>query len=213
MTVKPDRPTADLAGKLFDIATDLQFGFLGSLEARKGRWLLGLDVFGVSLGSQVDFRLTDGTLVEADLWALIGRLRGGYRVLERDVRVFGRCPGVFGLDLYAGARGYAVGTEVRLPDRTVEGDKVWVDPLVGVDARLDLSRRFTLRLTGDVGGFGVGSDFAWWAEAALEWRFARRWWLSVGWAVLDVDYGDAKNDYFAWEVGLSGPVVAIGYRF
>lgn len=35
---------------------------------------------------------------------------------------------------------------------------------------LDLTDRWSLRLAGDVGGFGVGSDFTWAAQGLLDYR-------------------------------------------
>jgi hypothetical protein len=43
----------------------------------------------------------------------------------------------------------------------------WVDPIIGLRGRFNLTRAFYLTGESDVGGFGIGSDIACQAQAAL----------------------------------------------
>jgi len=50
---------------------------------------------------------------------------------------------------------------------TVDGSESWVDPLIGSRIGLGLTDRWTIGGEANVGGFGVGSDFTWNAQAAV----------------------------------------------
>jgi hypothetical protein len=52
-----------------------------------------------------------------------------------------------------------------------ESDVGWVDPIIGVMTAWDLYPRWNLMLSGDVGGFGVGTDLAWSATLLAGYRF------------------------------------------
>jgi hypothetical protein len=54
---------------------------------------------------------------------------------------------------------------------STSGDKGWVDPYVGARAIFDLTQRWALSLDGSIGGFGIGSDFAWDAASLIGYRF------------------------------------------
>ena len=60
-----------------------------------------------------------------------------------------------------------------------------------------------------VGGFGVGSDFAWSLNAEFEYRFNPTWSAFVGYRVFDYDYED---DGFKFDMMLHGPLIGIGWR-
>ena len=59
----------------------------------------------------------------------------------------------------------------------------WFDPLIGLRGRFNLSKAFYLTAETDIGGFGIGSDIAVQAYAALGCQITRyhlfRGWLSV----------------------------------
>src|SRR5271170_7245072 len=49
----------------------------------------------------------------------------------------------------------------------------WTDPVIGLRGRLNLSNAFYLTAESDIGGFGIGSDIAVQAYAALGYQFTR----------------------------------------
>lgn len=202
----------DEVGDLFKADADLKFGFFGSIQAHKGKWTIAVDGFGASLGTGIDFRLTDDRLVDASFWTLIVRGAVKYEWFRRPVRMPWRGAGCVRASAVAGARYYGAGFEATLPEGIrLKDSEEWVDPIVGLDVALDLSRKFRLRAEGDIGGFGVGSDFAWWLILGLDWRFARHWTLMLAYAYLDIDYGSASD--FAWNLHLQGPSLGIQFSF
>jgi hypothetical protein len=98
------------------------------------------------------------------------------------------------------------------------GSVSWADPLVGGRIRYELAPGHQLSLRGDVGGFGVGSDFSWQAIAAYGWDFARCNGITfsgvLGYRALYVDYeqGEGRRRY-EFDMLQHGPVVGISMRF
>ncbi|GIL01077.1 MAG: hypothetical protein BroJett030_09760 [Alphaproteobacteria bacterium] len=65
-------------------------------------------------------------------------------------------------------------------------------------------------LYGDYGGFGVGADSTWQLLATLNYNLTDRKTLSLGYKTLAVDYSNAGH---VFDTTLSGPVVALTFRF
>jgi len=92
---------------------------------------------------------------------------------------------------------------------TIEPGDSWFDPLVGVSYRRALSQRWTLGLTAEAGGFGVGSDRTYQAmaeagfdiNALLRLRFGYRW--------LEVDYDDG----FVFDAVSDGALVGLTFSW
>ena len=67
------------------------------------------------------------------------------------------------LEALAGVRITDLRTEINgrhgLPK--FDDDKTWVDPVIGLQGRLELTERWEAFAEGDIGGFGVGSDITW----------------------------------------------------
>ncbi|MGD8962308.1 MAG: hypothetical protein PVH43_07320, partial [Desulfobacterales bacterium] len=83
----------------------------------------------------------------------------------------------------------------------------------------DLSEHWTLSLLGNVGGFGVGSDFTWETLGGIGYRFrlfskennAR---AVGGYRAVYQDYTDGSgNDKFEWDVTLHGPILGLVIEF
>jgi hypothetical protein len=94
----------------------------------------------------------------------------------------------------------------------------WVDPLIG----LRLRRRFTdhqdVLLRGDIGGFGLGSQFSWQLLAAYTYRWKVSDSLSVagvlGYRALSTDYSSGSGFGAAgMNLLFHGPLIGFGVRF
>jgi hypothetical protein len=97
--------------------------------------------------------------------------------------------------------------------RQVDESQTWVDPIIGLNAILRLSERWRVRAEADIGGFGVGSDLAWNAQAFLGYRtsvFGVPTTLAVGYRALHQNYD--HND-FKWDVTMHGPALGAVLRF
>ena len=101
-----------------------------------------------------------------------------------------------------GLRWVDIDYDVRLG--TVNGDfsADWIDPWIGARAVLPLNDTFALRLRGDVGGFGVGTDFTWQAIVVLAAALGSDVTIDVGYRGIGLDYdGWVEPDYAdeSWE--------------
>jgi hypothetical protein len=86
----------------------------------------------------------------------------------------------------------------------------WVDPIIGLRGRLNLMKAFYLTGETDVGGFTVGSDIAWQAQAALGCQITRNIHSEIGYRFLYDDY-HATN--FLYRVIMHGAQITLGLNF
>lgn len=186
------------------IFENLDFAVLGDYRGAGRTWGVQADVVYMALGQ-------DGTGSRGAASAHVGAKEllveavAVYRLSER-------------FELLAGARYAGLKTDVRWygpqATRTETVKEEWLDPVVGAQAFLPLSKTLELQLRGDVGGFGVGCDFTWQALARLNWQASRDVRIGVGYRALDQDYESGSGgDAFRWDVLQQGPIVAAGLRF
>ena len=179
-----------------DIFSNLQFGAMGLVVARKGDWGFGADLIWMALGTTVP-----DTNVDFNQGAFAFY---GLRQLDPAADV------TFGLRVNT-LQGRL---EFKRLGVKVSQDRTWVDPIAGLTLRTPPKRRFQLRLYGEIGGFGAGSDFTWQVFPSLGINFSDRFSLEVGYRWLDLDYSTGEgNDPFAYDVLTQGPVVGLGIRF
>jgi len=125
---------------------------------------------------------------------------------------------LFRLEVYGGGRYTHLGIELDpSPGRKTEGDRDWVDPILGLRIGIDAFEHLQLVVDGDVGGFGVGSDFAWSACTLIGYRFdmfGADASAVVGYRALGQDYdqGSGRNA-FRWDVTMHGPITGLVMKF
>ncbi len=88
----------------------------------------------------------------------------------------------------------------------------WFDPLIGLRARLNLSKAFYLTAETDVGGFGIGSDIAWQGYAGVGCQLTRRIYSEVGYRALYDDFRDESSS-FLYQLWLHGAQITVGLKF
>jgi len=98
------------------------------------------------------------------------------------------------------------------------GRVVWIDPFVGFRVRHKIAEGHELSFRGDIGGFGLGSDFSWQALATYNVElysddsFALDGYL--GYRALSVDYSKGRgNGRYEYDVVQHGPVLGLTVRF
>ncbi len=209
---------ADVDVSFSDIWDELNFAFMMEYEARKGRWGLWGNTIYADLGNSNGN--VGGLEIEPTVNALWQGAGGFYRLGTWDLAdESGKNTPSVTVDTYFGAR-YTY-LDLRLDIKgsdNVDGDKQWVEPLVGVRTRWDLSERWTINLTGDIGGVAFGSDFAWDALGLMGYRFdlfgEKDAQAFGGYRALSQDYTDGSgDDKFEWDVTLYGPVLGLVVTF
>jgi len=208
-------PNADFEVPFSDLVDNLQMGFMGSFQARKGKWSLFTDALYLDVASDKT-HVSDGiipvtTTTSLDMSGWVIHLAGGYNLLIKEGSR---------LDLIAGARYMDLGSDIALNIEVLDnnGTSTFVIPLstaldaiVGVKGQLALSKRWSLPYYLDI---GTGdSDFTWQAMTGISFEAANWVDLSLVYRHLEWDLGDDGSDGFIKNVNFSGPAFGAVFHF
>jgi opacity protein-like surface antigen len=117
----------------------------------------------------------------------------------------------YNIDLLAGFRYVDVNLDIRLdPGPDTRGNKDWVDPIVGLRATFHPLDKWTIRVRGDIGGFGLASDLATNAAITVGYSVTKHTTIKFGYRFMKIDFSD---DLFVHDVSLNGVGLGIGYNF
>jgi hypothetical protein len=215
VTVKGQKSDVNLSFK--DIFEELNYAAMLEGEARKGRVGVIANILYANLG---DDENVGGVSIDPDINLIWGAFAGFYRLgpWNLDSEAGDDGPRLI-VDPYAGVRYTYLDVDIDIgggPD--LSGDEEWVDPIVGLRTLWQLTPRWGVTAAGDIGGFGVGSDFAWMATGLVTYRFglfgddnAK---FGAGYRALYQDYSDGSGaDKFEWDVMLHGPVFTVAIEF
>lgn len=86
----------------------------------------------------------------------------------------------------------------------------WWDPFVGLRGRCYLSKAVYLTGRADIGGFGVGSEFAWQVNAGVGFQVTRNLYSEMTYRLYDVNY---RQDGLIFDVLTHGVEVSAGINF
>lgn len=219
---------ADVDVSFSDILKNLNGAVMLDLELRKGRFGLMSDTIFANLEDD-ESTAQDRLQVKATANMLIQGLAATYRVGKWQLADFGEAgPLAVTVDPYAGVRYTYLDTELEgkldLPDlgvdanRTAEGDKQWVDPIVGLRTVWNLGERWSVLLAGDVGGTSTNTDYSAQAFGLVGYRFGlfgdNNANLLGGYRVLHQKYEDGDGrSAFKWDMTIHGPVVGLTISF
>ncbi len=123
--------------------------------------------------------------------------------------------GVF-FDVTAGARVWHLDYSMNQigGGSLIDIGETWIDPVLGARMTLDLPHGLGLELRGDVGGFGVGSDFAWNVEVAFRAQLAENIGAEIGFRHLQTSYESGSGlDEIDWSIATAGLYGSIVIRF
>ena len=105
------------------------------------------------------------------------------------------------------------GVFLRGAATTVDAERQWVDPLVGVRLRADVTQHISMYLMGDIGGWGGGGDdhsseLTWQGTLGGQWNFGEHWAATASYRALGVNRGTALKNMITY-----GPQFGIAFRF
>lgn len=193
---------ADVDASFSDILENLEMGAMFAYRAESERHALTLDTIYMGLGAQED---VGPFSAEIDVDELVVELDWCWRVDPST-------------DVFVGARYWGISTDLVLsgpgPGVRVSADEEWIDPLIGARHTLPLAEDWSLTLRGDIGGFGVGSDFSWQAVARVNWQITESSLLAFGYRTVAVDYEDGSGtSEFRYDVTTSGFLAGFAFTF
>lgn len=196
--------TAETNIEFGDIYDSLQGVFTVRLNALyREKFGLVFDYNYLDLGNE---KQTDIVNIETSFKAQILNLAGTYRFLD----------GMHTLEGVAGIRYNDLDLEVEFlgTGRGLEEKKSWVDPIVGARYTYQMNDRWALRFYGDIGGFGVASNFTWQGLGLIDFQPWKHVAILVGYRAIDTDYesGSGPNK-FTYDVIVHGPVFGLDIRF
>jgi hypothetical protein len=195
---------ADVNMSFGDIVSNLDMGFMGLYRATNDRLSITADAIYMSLGAT---EKGPHSVVKADVGMdqVALEVDVGYEVIER-------------LTLYGGLRYNDLESTLKLTDplavRRASLSENWIDPVVGAYYRIPLDDQWSVALRGDVGGFGVGSEFAWQGLATLRWQATPTFGVIAAYRYIAMDYENGKGaDYFKYDMAIAGPALGMVFTF
>jgi hypothetical protein len=222
------RVEADVDASFSDIFDNLNFSVMLELELRKGRFGLLSDTIYAKLEDDAATG-EDRLRIKATANMLIQGVAGTYRLGTWQLANFAQAgPLSVTVDPYAGIRYTYLDTELTgrldLPDlgvearRTVNADKHWVDPIIGLRTTWALGERFSLILAGDAGGTSANSQYSAQGVGLIGYRFGLFGQdnanLVVGYRALHQKYEDGDGrSRFDWDVTMHGPIAGLTITF
>lgn len=228
-TVKGREIDVDATPK--EMVSKVKGALMLGIDVRQGRLGGFINTFYARIGDEGSAQvLFDDITIDTDIKMLLMGAAVYYRLGPYGL---GKAPSKWGtpavkVDPYIGGRytdldvKFNITTVNRLTGNTnissFEDGKGWVDPIIGVRTTWDLFRHWNVIVSGDVGGFGVGSDFTWSATVLGGYRFNFSKHISgnvlFGYRALYQDYSEGSgNDRFEYKATMHGPVVGLAIGF
>ena len=204
--------TVPVEASISDVFDALEFGAMAAWRVQNDTWSFTLDATYMGLGgsSRGPGGLVKGD-VDVDQFTLMGTL--GRRWTEH-------------LEFLASLAYFDLSADLRLETtapvsgivtvREASQDASWVDPLIGLQYNVPFADRWRFNLRGDIGGFGVGSDFSYQALVNVGWQATDAVHLILGYRVIGFDYEDGNRgsrNYQRFDLTEQGPLAGIAFSF
>ena len=94
-----------------------------------------------------------------------------------------------------------------------EDSKTWVDPFVGIRLMVP-AEKWVAVVRLDVGGFGLGSSYAFQIYPTVGYRVADWFTLGGGYRYLRMDYKDGEGrERFEYDMAIHGPFIGAAFHF
>lgn len=192
-----------------DIFSNLDFGAMFYLEARNDQWAIGSDFVYMKLSQDVE-RTKLINSGELEVSQLIWEISGLYRLLPfLETGIGMRFNNIkMAADIQRNAIG---GGSAELLN--AENSEFWVDPILIARFSETLNNTWQFQVRGDLGGFGIGSDFTWQIQGSVGYRFSELFQTTIGYRIIGMDYEKGSGaDRFKYDVNTSGPLIKLGFN-
>lgn len=200
-------PVVNVDQSSSDFFSNLKFAGMLAVEASKDDWVILGDVLYASLGTQVQKEpfVTSGELSTQQLSIGVGLLRKLTPWLE--------------VGLMANVNNIEAGFDVNLINpqngqplhlqRSIS--KTWFDPMLVARAKNLPNQKFLYSVSGEIGGFNVGSKLAWQLQGLMGYQISDLFYVLGGYHINDINYeGKSGNTYLHYDMNTQGPVIKLG---
>lgn len=202
--MRENLPALEVDADTENIFSHLKMGAMLYLEAKNENWAITSDFVYMKLGEDV----TPTTLVqggELEVKETIWELDGYRRILPM-------------LEAGLGLRLVSISADANFSfvfqDRSADITETWVDPIIVVRSHNVIKENYLLNFKGDIGGFGIGSDFTWQIQVDAGYKFSDLFYLMLGYRYLGIDYETGSGqEYFAYNIDTFGPELRLGFKF
>ena len=201
--------TAPVDANPGDVFSHLQFGAMAYFEAKTDKWAISTDYVLMMLEQDIsETKLIKSGTVEfsQSIWEVAGLYRVYKFIRSGCWRPFKLFTGEF----RNRAKRFTIGSE------TLSGSKsrTFFDPIIIVRASTTLNDKWLFQARGDVGGFGVGSDFTWQVQGTVGYRFNELFQMGIGYRILGINYDDGEyEERVIFDVDEFGPEIRFGFNF
>ncbi|MEN8213444.1 MAG: hypothetical protein ABFR19_03690 [Pseudomonadota bacterium] len=126
------------------------------------------------------------------------------------------------LDIYGGIRWWDNDLSLKVDPAAFPGsvsakkNPDWVDPVIGMRWTQETGSAWTPYVRGDIGGFGIESDFTWSTAAGVFYRFNDTVSLEIAYKATGVDYEEGRKgtpQRFAYDTITHGPLFGLAFDF
>jgi len=195
----------DVDASFGDILDALEFAAMGSYRGSSDRISILFDVVYAALGG--DGKGPAGAVkVDVDVDQLVMESDFGYALTDN-------------LHALIGLRYVDLETKLTVKgplgnEQSARARADWVDPVIGLYYIWPFADRWSLSLRGDIGGFGIGSEFAWQGVGILRWQTSPRVGVVFAYRYVSSDYDEGKGDnYFKYDMSMQGPALGVVFTF
>lgn len=191
-----------------DLLSHLDFGLMGTAEARFRRFLLDGDLVWIRLSDSraLPFPGLGATSADVRVGQLVWTSKIGYRLIDhKKLKV----------DANLGARYWHLGQKLSfspsLTGANFNGSQSWGDIVVGGHVRLPVGKKTFIDALGDVGGWNATAKLDYQFATLLGYKLCPRASLVAGYRYLFVDYRPSSRSVFS--VVTSGAVLGVTFNF
>jgi hypothetical protein len=195
------------AGKLFSY---FQIGGMLYAEVHNNQFAYTSDLFYASLGQDASGKngVLSGKATVKQFW---WELEGLYKVqpwLE------------FGVGARINSVNNGLNINVAGPSGTINKNltkgATWVDPLIVTRLKGVINNKWLLQLRADMGGFGIGSQFAWQLQPDVYYRASKLFEVGLGYRIISMNYRtgtQGTDSWFLFDMEEYGPQLRLGFNF
>lgn len=186
-----------------DIVDNLDFGYMGLFDAKKGKWTVAADAIYLKVRPR-DIASSPGSIDKFEFRSWIVTPYASYNIVESDQ---------WNLDLLAGARYLYMKPELTFspavpgPGTVGLSDSNW-DGIIGMKGNYKLNEKWFMPFQFDVGS--GDSDMTWQAFAGVGYKY-ENFDVVAGYRYLEWEFDDVFVGFTDFD--LSGPMIGAKFRF